>query len=126
MTRGQPRAQVETDPGLIARKLQFLFDTVQKPDGSRYTYREVIDGIQARGGPKISAGYLSQLVTGIRSRPMMDTVQGLARFFDVPVTYFSPMRRPRQPTMTWNSQQLCAPSASRTWHCARQASTRRT
>lgn len=36
----------------------------------------------------MSIGYLSQLVTGTRSNPMMDAVQGLARFFKVPITYF--------------------------------------
>lgn len=81
---------METDPGLIARRLQNLFETVRRPDGSRYTYREVLAGIEAQGGPKLSMGYLSQLVTGARTNPMMDAIQSLARFFKVPVTYFDP------------------------------------
>jgi transcriptional regulator with XRE-family HTH domain len=78
----------DTKPRELARRLKHLFETVLKPDGSRYTYREVVAGIQAQGGPDISVGYLSLLVTGGRANPMMDAVQGLAGFFRVPISYF--------------------------------------
>lgn len=76
------------DPGVIAKRLQYLFENKRKPDGKRYSYREVLSAIEAQGGPTMSIGYLSQLVTGARTNPMMDAVQALARFFEVPLAYF--------------------------------------
>jgi transcriptional regulator with XRE-family HTH domain len=79
-----PRA----DPGVIAERLRYLFENKRKPDGKKYSYREVLRAIDAQGGPSISVGYLSQLVTGVRTNPMMDAVQALAKFFGVPLSYF--------------------------------------
>jgi transcriptional regulator with XRE-family HTH domain len=76
------------EAGVIARRLQYLFDNKRKPDGKRYSYREVLAAIEAQGGPSMSIGYLSQLVTGARTNPMMDAVQALAKFFGVPLSYF--------------------------------------
>jgi len=76
------------EPGVIAKRLQYLFENKRKPDGKRYSYREVLAAIEAQGGPSMSIGYLSQLVTGARTNPMMDAVQALARFFGVPLSYF--------------------------------------
>ena len=76
------------DAGVIARRLQYLFENQRRPDGKRYSYREVLAAIDASGGPSMSIGYLSQLVTGARTNPMMDAVQALAKFFNVPLAYF--------------------------------------
>lgn len=76
------------EPGVIAKRLQYLFENKRKPDGKRYSYREVLAAIEAQGGPTMSIGYLSQLVTGARTNPMMDAVQALAKFFGVPLSYF--------------------------------------
>ena len=84
-----PAAQIaKTDPGVIAQRLQYLFESKRKPDGRKYSYREAIRAIEAQGGASISVGYLSQLVTGVRTNPMMDAIQGLANFFEVPLSYF--------------------------------------
>lgn len=77
-----------SDPGVIAQRLQYLFDHKRKLDGKRYSYRDVLAAIEAQGGPTMSIGYLSQLVTGARTNPMMDAVQALAKFFSVPLSYF--------------------------------------
>lgn len=45
--------------------------------------------LTARGCP-ISTAYLSQLRTGIRTRPTSRIVEALAAHFDVPVDYFYP------------------------------------
>jgi transcriptional regulator with XRE-family HTH domain len=82
-----PRPE-QADPGVIAARLQYLFENKRKPDGKRYSYREVLSAIEAQGGPSMSIGYLSQLVTGARTNPMMDAVQALAQFFEVPLSYF--------------------------------------
>ena len=76
------------DPGPLAKKIQFLFETVRKPDGSKYTYRDVLNGIAANGGPQLSIGYLSQLVNGVRKNPMLDSLVALAKFFKVPLSFF--------------------------------------
>ena len=76
------------DPGVIAERLQYLFENKRKPDGKKYSYREAIRAIEDAGGASISVGYLSQLVNGVRTNPMMDAIQGLAKFFGVPLSYF--------------------------------------
>lgn len=81
-------ASGKADPGVIAQRLRYLFENKRKPDGKRYSYREVLKAIDERGGPSMSVGYLSQLVTGVRTNPMMDAVQALAAFFEVPLSYF--------------------------------------
>lgn len=82
---GEPTS---ADPGIIAERLQYLFENKRKPDGKKYSYREAIRAIEAVGGASISVGYLSQLVNGVRTNPMMDAIQGLAKFFGVPLSYF--------------------------------------
>jgi transcriptional regulator with XRE-family HTH domain len=84
----QPPEATTSDPGILAQRLRYLFDNKRKPDGKRYSYREVLKAIDERGGPSMSVGYLSQLVTGVRTNPMMDAVQALAKFFEVPLSYF--------------------------------------
>jgi len=84
----KPENEAPQDPGVIARKLQFLFETVRKPDGRKYTYREVLDGVVANGGPTFSIGYLSQLVNGVRKNPMLDALTAIAAFFKVPLSFF--------------------------------------
>ena len=76
------------EPGVLSQRLQYLFENKRRPDGKRYSYREVLKAIDERGGPSMSVGYLSQLVTGVRTNPMMDAVQALAKFFEVPLSYF--------------------------------------
>jgi transcriptional regulator with XRE-family HTH domain len=86
---GDEAAQREhADAGVIAKRLQYLFENKRRPDGKRYSYREVLAAIDAADGPSMSIGYLSQLVTGARTNPMMDAVQALAKFFEVPLSYF--------------------------------------
>src|SRR5947209_4241795 len=89
-TPGEEKAPAgrKPDPGVIAQRLRYLFEHKRKPNGKRYSYREVLRAIDAQGGPSMSVGYLSQLVTGVRTNPMMDAVQALAKFFEVPLSYF--------------------------------------
>lgn len=89
-TRSAAAADEQADPGVIAQRLRYLLDQKRKPNGKRYSYREVLRAIEEQGGPTMSVGYLSQLVTGVRKNPMMDAVQGLATFFGVSISYFDP------------------------------------
>lgn len=72
----------------LAERLDRLFDTVRRPDGKIYSLREVADGVTATGEP-ISHAYVGQLRKGQRSDPSLGHLRGLARFFGVPVEYFT-------------------------------------
>ncbi len=68
----------------FAEKLQKLFDTVTKPDGTKYTKDEVIQG--SKGA--ITRVYLWQLRTGRAVNPGYHVILALADFFKVDPTYF--------------------------------------
>jgi transcriptional regulator with XRE-family HTH domain len=71
----------------LAGKLGRLFDLHRRPDGRKYSLREVAKGV-SEGGVPLSASYLSQLITGQRDNPSGAVLKGLARFFRVDVGYF--------------------------------------
>jgi transcriptional regulator with XRE-family HTH domain len=75
-------------PKDLAEKLERLFRAVHPRGRGEYTYREVADGIRARGLAPISGTYVWQLRTGQRTNPTMKHIEGLAAFFGVPVNYF--------------------------------------
>lgn len=80
-----------TDPPhrTVADKINHLFDVVRPDGGSReYTGREVVAEIADRGG-ELSASHLSELRRGIKTNPTLRVLDGLARFFDVRVAYFT-------------------------------------
>lgn len=83
-----PAQAGQPDPGIIARRLRWLFENKRKPDGGKYSYRDVVRLMQEAGGPSISVGYVSQLVTGARTNPNLDALQGLSLAFGVPLSYF--------------------------------------
>ncbi|GIG92422.1 helix-turn-helix domain-containing protein [Plantactinospora endophytica] len=75
-------------PGVLADRLDRLFDRIRKPDGSAYSLREVADAITAQG-ESISHTYIGQLRTGKKRDPNLSHLRALARFFGVPVEYFT-------------------------------------
>lgn len=72
----------------LARRLNRVFDRIRKPDGSRYSLREVADAVTTAGEP-ISFAYIGQLRNGEKDNPSLKHLRGLARFFGVPVEYFT-------------------------------------
>lgn len=66
----------------FAEKLNYLFQTITKPDGSEYTHEEVY---QATG---ITVGYISKLRTGKAESPGYRVIQALATFFHISPAYF--------------------------------------
>lgn len=82
----------------FADKLTRLFDEVRGPGGRRWENREVVEAINAAGAAKISASYLSELLSGKKDNPNIWTVKALADFFGQSVEYFvddsSPHTRP--------------------------------
>ena len=76
--------------GLIAQRLNHLFETVHPPGRGPYSLREAVDAINADTGTKLlSAAYLSQLRTGQRTEPSHSRLAAIAKFFGVDIRYFS-------------------------------------
>lgn len=76
------------EPESLAARLDKLFKSVRRPDGSEFSYREVAEAV-TEGGEPISYSYIAQLRTGIKDNPTLRHMRGLARFFGVPVEYFT-------------------------------------
>lgn len=68
----------------FAKKLNTLFETKTKPDGSKYTQEEVIQGTKG----VLTRAYLWKLRTGRAKNPGFNIVQALADFFDIDINYF--------------------------------------
>lgn len=77
------------EPETIAHLVNNLFNTRLKPDGSKYSNREV--AIATQGA--IDATHLGKLRAGKIPNPSRDTLLNLCRFFKVPPSYFFPELR---------------------------------
>jgi transcriptional regulator with XRE-family HTH domain len=75
---------MEGKTGSFARKLEELFETHRKPDGTRYTQNDVIEGT----GGNLTRVYLWKLRTGHSTNPGYHIVQAIANFFGVEPNYF--------------------------------------
>ncbi|WIV58006.1 XRE family transcriptional regulator [Amycolatopsis nalaikhensis] len=76
------------EPGRdFADKLNHLFAVTKSPDGDEYSNDFAADSITVVG-TKISGTYIWQLRKRKRDNPTIKHVEGLARFFGVPVNYF--------------------------------------
>ncbi|UOX90367.1 XRE family transcriptional regulator [Amycolatopsis sp. FBCC-B4732] len=76
------------EPGRdFADKLNHLFAVTKSPDGDEYSNDFAADSITV-AGTKISGTYIWQLRKRKRDNPTIKHVEGLARFFGVPVNYF--------------------------------------
>jgi transcriptional regulator with XRE-family HTH domain len=71
--------------GTLAEKLEKLFDEVRKPDGSKYTQTEVVEGTDG----VLTRVYLWKLRTGRATNPGFHIIKALADFFRVDTNYFS-------------------------------------
>jgi transcriptional regulator with XRE-family HTH domain len=70
---------------ILAEKLERLFDEVRKPDGSKYTQAEVVEGTSGI----LTRVYLWKLRTGRATNPGYQIIKALADFFGVDTNYFS-------------------------------------
>ena len=71
----------------FADKLNHLFAVTKSPEGDEYSNDFAADSITA-AGTKISGTYIWQLRKRKRDNPTIKHVEGLAKFFGVPVNYF--------------------------------------
>lgn len=72
-------------PRSLADKLNYLFSMLEA-QGRPSTLDEVVAGIQASGG-SVSRGALNHLRLGRTTDPRKSTLEDIARFFEVPVSY---------------------------------------
>jgi len=70
------------DESKFAERLNHLFETVAKTDGTQFTHEDVY---QATG---ITVGYISRLRTGKATNPGYDIIRKLSVFFKVSPNYF--------------------------------------
>ena len=75
-------------PRSFADKLNQLFDTVRRDDGSSFSLSDVAAAVNAEGRTKLSASYLSELRSGRKDNPNVWVADALARFFQQPLEYF--------------------------------------
>jgi transcriptional regulator with XRE-family HTH domain len=79
-----------TEPGMLAKRLERLFATVHPPGRGPYSTREAAEAInEAADRPLLSYNYLYQLRRGTKAEPGHTRLAAIAKFFEVPVTYFS-------------------------------------
>jgi transcriptional regulator with XRE-family HTH domain len=76
------------DHGSLADRLDLLFRSITKDDGSEYSLREVADAINASGG-MISHAQIGFLRTGAKDNPNLRHLRSLADFFGVSVGYLA-------------------------------------
>jgi transcriptional regulator with XRE-family HTH domain len=79
----------------LARKINYLFETLRRPDGKPYSNEEVAESINERGETTISGTYLWYLRRGDRDNPTKKHLEVLARFFDVSPAFFFDDHRSR-------------------------------
>jgi transcriptional regulator with XRE-family HTH domain len=76
---------MDNKEGMLADKLERLFEEVRKPDGSKYTQTEVVEGTNG----VLTRVYLWKLRTGRATNPGFHIIKAIADFFGVDTTYFS-------------------------------------
>ncbi len=78
---------MSNDKGLFARKLENLFKTVLKPDGSEYSETD-IEIATTEFGERVTSTYVYRLRRGLSQNPSYDKIRILANFFDISPGYF--------------------------------------
>ncbi|WP_226353036.1 hypothetical protein [Pseudonocardia sp. ICBG601] len=75
----------------LADRINQAFKTLHPADRGPYSTREAVRWIEDHAGgdePSISLNYLCSLRNGDKSNPTVKHLQALARFFQIPATYF--------------------------------------
>jgi transcriptional regulator with XRE-family HTH domain len=71
----------------FATRLSHLFETVQGPDGKRWSLSAVARTLTDRYDLPTTQSYVSQLRSGARVNPTINYVAALASIFGVPTSY---------------------------------------
>lgn len=78
----------EPSPETLAGRLDLLFRTRHAAGQPEPGYQEVADALATDGGPTVGGAYLYMLRTGRRINPRVELLVALARYFQVPASYF--------------------------------------
>jgi len=72
----------------LAQRIDHLFETVRRPDGTCHSNKEVAAAMGDDGSKAISGSYLWLLRNGQRDNPTKRQLEALAKFFGVRPAYF--------------------------------------
>lgn len=72
-------------PEDLKDRINRLVAMIHPPGRGPYTDEEIVNGIRAAGGPEMSVAYFNHLRRGRRTNPTMATLEGIVRFFRVPI-----------------------------------------
>lgn len=75
------------EPSELSIKLNKLFDIMRRPTQPVLSNAAAAEAIRAKTGVSISAAYLWQLRTGVKSNPTVAHLRAIARFFGVAPSY---------------------------------------
>ncbi|WP_407662391.1 helix-turn-helix domain-containing protein [Mycolicibacterium palauense] len=80
-------ASENAEPSELAIKLNKLFDTMRKPSDPPLSNVAAAEAITAKTGVSISAAYLWQLRSGVKTNPTVTHLRAIAQFFGVTPSY---------------------------------------
>jgi transcriptional regulator with XRE-family HTH domain len=72
----------------LGRRIHYLIENTRKPDGEKYTFDQVAQGVTRLTGKHMDRRYVSQLVLDRKPNPTRVILQGLAKFFGVSAAVF--------------------------------------
>lgn len=90
------------DKGLFAQKLEHLFQTRLKPDGSEYSEVE----IEVATAQAVTHSYIYRLRKGLSQNPSYEKIKALASFFKVSPGYFFDEKAEESNTVTTTTSPL--------------------
>ena len=71
----------------LGAKIDRLFEVMRKPNQPPLSNAAAAEAITAKTGVSISAAYLWQLRTGMKTNPTITHLRAIAEFFGVPASY---------------------------------------
>lgn len=71
----------------LAQKLNKLFEVMRKPSDAPLSNAAAAEAIKEKTGVSISAAYIWQLRSGLKTNPTITHLQAMAKFFGVPASY---------------------------------------
>lgn len=71
----------------LGAKIDRLFEVMRKPNQPPLSNAAAVEAITAKTGVSISAAYLWQLRTGMKTNPTITHLRAIAEFFGVPASY---------------------------------------
>lgn len=106
---------METTDSSFAARLNHLFEEKRKPNGDRYSKKEVIES-----SPALSRVILWRLETGQSLKPSYEVVKALADFFGVQPGYFFESSETNDETTKADPQEEALESVLRNYGLSRE------